>query len=111
MEDNGVISLNHIFKFERDLSDMKKTKGEFQVLTSPSRTIEQMNMFGVEIDKRIFNPDFVMTKEMLIEELRKDLPSKMCGWRDEHLDAFIQRDDQLFHKWPHFQDIQKSDSI
>ena len=65
------------------------TKGEFKVLTSPSRTIEQMNMFGVDIDKRIFNPDFEMSKEMLIEELRKDLPSKMCGWKDEHLDEFL----------------------
>ncbi|MEA3384042.1 MAG: ATPase, T2SS/T4P/T4SS family [Campylobacterota bacterium] len=109
MEDNGVISLNHIFKFERDASDLKKTKGEFKVLASPSRTIEQMNMFGVDIDKRIFNPDFEMTKEMLIEELRKDLPSKMCGWKDEHLDEFIRKDSQLFHKWSHFQDIKRGE--
>ncbi len=105
MEDNGVISLNHIFKFERDTTDMKTTKGDFKVLAAPSRTIEQMNMFGVDIDKRIFNPDFVMTKEMLIDELRKDLPSKMCGWKDEFLDEFIQKDAQVLHKWPHFQDI------
>ena len=109
MEDNGVISLNHIFKFERDTSDMKTTKGEFKVLASPSRTIEQMNMFGVEIDKRIFNPDFEMTKEMLIDELRVDLPSKMCGWRDEHMDEFIRKDPQVLHKWPHFSDIKKVD--
>ncbi|MEA3353627.1 MAG: ATPase, T2SS/T4P/T4SS family [Campylobacterota bacterium] len=107
MEDNGVISLNHIFKFERDTSDMKKTKGEFKVLAAPSRTIEQMNMFGVDIDKRIFNPDFEMTKEMLLEELRKDLPSKMCGWKDEHLEEYVKKDPQVFHKWPHFQDIKK----
>jgi len=105
MEDNGVIALNDIFKFERDISDLKRTKGEFKVLASPSRTIEQMNMFGVDIDKRIFNPEFEMTKQMLIDELRRDLPSKMCGWKDEHLDEFIRKDSQLFHKWPHFQDI------
>ena len=109
MEDNGVISLNHIFKFERDTPDMKKTKGEFKVLASPSRTIEQMNMFGVDIDKRIFNPDFEMTKQMLIDELRKDLPSVMCGWKDEHLDEFIRKDPQVFHKWPHFKEITKKD--
>ncbi len=109
MEDNGVISLNHIFKFERDGTDMKKTKGSFKVLTSPSRTIEQMNMFGVDIDTRIFSKDFEFTREMLIDELRKDLPSKMCGWKDEHLDEFIKKDSQLFHKWPHFQDIEKKD--
>ncbi len=107
MEDNGVISLNHIFKFERDTTDMKKTKGSFEVLASPSRTIEQMNMFGVDIDNRIFNPDFEFTRQMLVDELRKDLPSKMCGWKDEHLEEFIHKDSQLFHKWPHFQDIQK----
>ena len=107
MEDNGVVSLNHIFKFKRDTTDMKKTKGEFEVLSSPSRTIEQMNMFGVDIDKRIFNPDFEFTRQMLVDELRKDLPSKMCGWKDEHLDEFIHKDSQLFHKWPHFQDIKK----
>ena len=105
MEDNGVISLNHIFKFERDNSDMKKTKGTFKVLASPSRTIDQMNMFGVDIDKRIFNPDFEFTRQMLIDELRADLPSKMCGWKDEHLEEFIKKDSSLFHKWPHFQDI------
>jgi pilus assembly protein CpaF len=105
MEDNGVISLNHIFKFERDTSDMKRTKGEFQVLASPSRTIEQMNMFGVDIDKRIFSPDFEMTKEMLIEELNKDLPSKMCGWSEDHLDYYSSKDTNLFNKWPHFNNM------
>jgi len=107
MEDNGVISLNHIFKFQRDSSNMKITKGEFKVLASPSRTIEQMNMFGVDIDKRIFNPDFIMTKEMLIEELNKDLPSKMCGWKDSHLDEFIRKDNKVLVKWPHFLNIKK----
>ena len=84
---------------------MKRTKGEFKIQASPSRTIQQMNMFGVEIDERIFNPEFEITKEMLVDELRKDLPSKMCGWKDEFLDAFIERDMELLHKWPHFRDM------
>ncbi len=109
MEDNGVISLNHIFKFERDSSDMKKTKGEFKVLATPTRTVEQMNMFGVDIDKRIFNPDFVMPKQMLIDALREDLPSKMCGWKYSHLEEFMRKDDDLLNKWPHFKDITKED--
>ena len=110
MEDNGVIALNHIFKFERDTEDLKSTKGVFKPIAAPSRTIDQMNMFGVDIDKRIFNPDFEMTREMLIEELAKDLPSKMCGWRDEHLDSYLRKDSSLFHKWPHFQEIRKDES-
>lgn len=104
MEDNGVIALNDIFRFERDTSDMKNTKGEFKVLASPSRSIEQMNMFGVDIDNKVFNPNFEMTKDMLIEELRKDLPSKICGWKDDYMSEYIDKDSQLYHKWPHFKD-------
>jgi pilus assembly protein CpaF len=103
MEDNGVISLNDIFKFKRDNSDMKKVKGKFEVLSTPTRTIEQMNMFGVDIDKRVFDANFEMTREMLIEELEKDLPSKMCGWDNSYLDVFIKRDSSFFFRWPHFQ--------
>lgn len=110
MEDNGVISLNHIFQFKRDTSDLKKTKGEFQVLSTPSRTVDQMNMFGVDIDKRVFDPNFEMPKSMLIEALEEDLPSKMCGWNDGFLDYFVKSDSQLFYKWPHFQKIKKSDN-
>lgn len=107
MEDNGVVSLNNIFEFKRDTSDMKKTKGEFEVLSTPSRTVDQMNMFGVEIDKRVFDPNFDMPKSMLIEALEQDLPSVMCGWKDKYLNDFLEKDPQLFHKWPHFQKMNK----
>jgi pilus assembly protein CpaF len=105
MEDNGIISLNHIFKFERDNSDLKKTKGEFKVLATPNRSIEQMNMFGVDIDKQIFNPNFVMSKQMLIDVLREDLPSKMCGWNYAFMEEFLKKDEDLFNKWPHFKEV------
>ena len=107
IEDNGVISLNDIFKFKRDISDLKKTKGEFKAISTPTRTIDQMNMFGVDIDKRVFDPNFEMPKSMLIEALETDLPSIMCGWKDEYLDVYLQRDSQLYHKWPHFQKMRK----
>lgn len=107
MEDNGVVALNNIFEFKRDTSDLKKTKGEFQTLATPTRTIEQMNMFGVDIDKRIFDPNFEMPKSMLIEALESDLPSVMCGWDDAFLDVFLDRDPQILHKWPHFQKMRK----
>jgi pilus assembly protein CpaF len=105
MEDNGVISMNDIFRFERDTSDMKGTKGEFKLLSTPSRTIEQMNMFGVEIDERIFAKDFEMTREMLIDELRRDLPSKMCGWKNDFLNEYMKRDSDILHKWSHFTEL------
>ena len=108
MEDNAVVSLNNIFEFKRDTSDMKKTKGKFEVVSSASRTIEKMNMFGIDIDKRIFDPNFNMPKSMLMEELEKDMPSKMCGWKDSFIDAFIEKDDQVLFKWPYFQKLLES---
>ena len=107
IEDNSVISLNNIFEFKRDSSDLKKTKGKFEVLSTPSRTVDQMNMFGVDIDKRVFDPNFEMPKSMLIETFEKDLPDIMCGWKDEFIKQFIKDDPQLFHKWPHFQKIKR----
>ena len=107
IEDNSVISLNNIFEFKRDTSDMKKTKGSFEVISTPSRTIDQMNMFGVDINTSIFNKEFDMPKSMLIDELEKDLPDKMCGWKDEFIDIFLHQDPQVFHKWPHFQKIER----
>ena len=107
IEDNSVISLNNIFEFKRDTSDMTKTKGSFEVISTPSRTIDQMNMFGVAIDISIFNKEFEMPRTMLIDELSKDLPDKMCGWKDEFIDVFLHQDPQIFHKWPHFQKIER----
>jgi pilus assembly protein CpaF len=107
IKDNSVISLNNIFEFNRDISDMSKTKGTFEVISTPSRTISQMNMFGVDIDSSIFNKEFEMPKDMLIDELEKDLPDKMCGWKDEFVDVFLYQDSQIFHKWPHFQKIER----
>lgn len=100
MEDGSVIVTNDIFKFKRDENDLKHTKGEFEVLGTPGRTIEQMNMFGVDIDKRVFHPEFEVTKEMVIEELRKDAPTKICGWLPEFLEAFVSRDPNILDKWP-----------
>ncbi len=107
IEDNGVISLNDIFEFKRDTSDLKRTIGSFVPLSTPTRVIEQMNMFGVDIDRRIFDPNFDMPLSMLIEALEEDLPDVMCGWKDEFLSHFIDKDPQLFHKWPHFQKIKR----
>jgi len=108
IEDNGVVSMNNIFEFKRDLSDIKKTKGDFVISSTPSRTLEQCNMFGVDMDLKIFDNDFDFTREMLIEELSKDLPDKMCGWEDYFLETFLERDPDLFQKWSHFRKIKRS---
>jgi pilus assembly protein CpaF len=101
MEDNGVVSINSIFEFQRDTSNMQKTIGEFKVLSSASRSLEKMGMYGVDFDTRVFDENFEMTKEMLMESLVKDLPSKMCGWKDYFMDNYIKRDPDFLEKWPH----------
>ena len=105
MEDNGVVSLSNIFEFKRDPSDTKKTLGKFEVISSSSRALEKMNMFGVEFDLRIFDSNFIMPKAMLMEELEKDMPSKMCGWKDSFIHSFIEKDGQILFKWPYFQKL------
>ena len=105
IEDNAVVSLNNIFEFKRDTSDTKKTKGKFEVISNPSRVIEKMEMFGVDMDTRIFDPNFVMPKSMLLDELEKDMPSKMCGWKDNFIHKFIEKDGQVLFKWPYLQKL------
>jgi pilus assembly protein CpaF len=101
IESNGVIAMNDIFTFERDGADSKNLTGTFHVTSLPSRTIEQMNMYGVDIDKRVFDPSFEITKDFLLSELKKDLPSKMCNWKDDFLDIYELKDNEFLSKWPH----------
>jgi len=105
IEDNAVVSLNNIFEFKRDTSDTKKTKGKFEAISSASRAVEKMEMFGVDIDTRVFDPNFIMPKSMLMDELEKDMPSKMCGWKESFVDSFIEKDGQILFKWPYFQKL------
>ncbi len=42
---------------------------------------------------------------MLMEELEKDMPSKMCGWKDSFVHSFIEKDGQVLFKWPYFQKL------
>ncbi len=101
MESGGVIALNNIFEFKRDLSEPKIINGNFDVMSVPTRTIDQMNMYGVDIDKKVFDPSFELSKDMLTEELQKDLPNKMCGWKSEYLSIFEAKEPLILNKWPH----------
>jgi pilus assembly protein CpaF len=107
VEDNGVVSLNNIFEFKRDNSDTNKTVGKFSSLSAASRSLEKMHMYGIDFDKRVFNDDFEVTKEMLMDELAKDLPDKMCGWKEYFMDVYYQNDQEIFFKWPHLQQLVK----
>ncbi len=103
IEDGGVVSLLDIYQFKRDLSlkDDKTTRGKQIAMATPSRAITKMEMFGVDIDKRVFDDDFEMDKQMLIDEFAKFLPDVMCGWRDEFITDMFGNDPDLFDKWPH----------
>jgi len=109
IEDGGVVSLLDIYKFERELSetDDKRTVGRHVAMATPSRAIPKMDMFGVTLDKRVFDDSFEMPKEMLMEELREFLPNVMCGWKQEHLTELFKNDPELFDKWPHYGDLKK----
>jgi len=109
IEDGGVVSLLDIYKFERELTgtDDKKTVGRHVALSTPSRAIPKMEMFGVSLDKRIFDDTFEMPKDMLIDELKQFLPDVMCGWKQEHLTELFKGDSELFDKWPHYGSLRK----
>ncbi len=103
IEDGGVVSLLDIFQFKRDLTlyDDKKTRGKHIAMATPSRAIAKMEMYGVDIDKRIFDDTFVMEKEMLIDEFAKFLPDVMCGWQERFIHDMFSNDPDLFERWPH----------
>ncbi len=104
IEDGGVVSLLDIYQFKRELSlkDDKKTRGKQIAMATPARAITKMEMFGVDIDKRVFDDEFVMDKQMLIDEFAKFLPNVMCGWRDEFINEMFDDDPDIFDRWPHF---------
>lgn len=107
IEEGGVVSLLDIYKFEREMSltDDKKTRGHQRALATPSRAISKAEMFGIDIDKRVFDDNFVMEKEMLIEELRKFPPSVMCGWKAQFIRDMFKNDPDIYDKWPHFSEL------
>ena len=91
IEDNGVISMLDIFEYERIRreEDFMDSHGVHKVVAPPLRALHKIAKNGVEIDQRIFQPDFEMNKNMLINELLKYPPSKMCGWKAEYMGKII----------------------
>ncbi len=111
IEEGGVVSLLDIYSFKRDmtLEDDKKTRGTHIAMSTPSRAIAKMQMYGIDIDKRVFDDDFVMEKEMLIDEFAKFMPDVMCGWKDEFIKNMFHNDPELFERWPHLADLLNKD--
>lgn len=102
IEEGGVVSLLDVYEFQRALTheDDKRTVGNHFPLATPSRAISKMEMYGITMDKRVFDPQFEMPKEMLLDELRKFPPSRMGGWKQQYLDELFISDPDIYEKWP-----------
>ncbi len=109
VEDGGIVSMLDLFEFQRlstNDSPMDST-GKFRAISSSTRAVAKMLQNGVVLDKRIFDNDFVVTKDMLLEELKAFHPDRMCGWKENYLSEIIQNSyidgKNIIERWPNLQ--------
>lgn len=109
MEENGVVSMLDIFEFKRAMSggSVTNSSGSFDAISAPVRSITKMGQNGIEIEKKIFDPDFVVSKDMLIGELKGFHPARMCGWEEHYMSEIIKSSFQdgktILERWPNLQ--------
>ena len=91
IEENGVVSMQDLFVYERNKEnlDPMDSSGTFKALSASTRSINKMMQNGVKIDKRVFDDNFIVTKEMLLNELKDFHPSRMCGWQSSYMSEII----------------------
>ena len=91
IEDNGVVSMLDIFEFQRDKNEnFMSSSGRFKTISASTRAVDKMTQNGVAIDTRIFDNDFVVTKNMVLELLSDYHPTRMCGWQEHYMAEIIQ---------------------
>lgn len=109
MEENGVVSMLDIFEFKRNMvgGNTINSSGTFEAVSSPVRSITKMALNGTEIEKKIFDPEFIVTKDMLIGELKAFHPARMCGWEEHYMSEIIKNSFQdsksILERWPNLQ--------
>lgn len=109
MEENGVVSVLDIFVFKRNAPNgsISDSSGNYSAVSAPVRSINKMALNGIEIEKKIFDPDFMVTKDMLIGELKRFHPSRMCGWEEHYMSEIIKSSLQdgttILERWPNLQ--------
>jgi len=59
----------------------------------------------ISLDKSIFNPEVEITKDMLVNELKKYKPSeRICGWKDTYMSEIIKESykdgKNIVDRWP-----------
>ena len=107
IEENGVVSMLDIFEFQRakNVENPMDSSGNFRSISASTRSVTKMLHNGVTIDKRIFDDEFVVSKEMLVEELKQFHPERMCGWQANYMAEIIQSSysasgGNLIERWP-----------
>jgi len=109
VEESGVVSMLDIFEFQRnrDNDGPMDSSGKFRAISASTRATAKMQQNGVMMDKRIFDNDFVVTKDMVIHELSKFHPSRMCGWQEHYMAEIIQDSysdgKNIVERWPNLQ--------
>ncbi|MBA3026451.1 MAG: CpaF family protein [Sulfurimonas sp.] len=109
IEEGGLVSMLDLFEFQRlstNDNPMDST-GKFRAISTSTRAAAKMLQNGIILDKRIFDNDFLVTKDMLLDELKAFHPERMCGWRDNYLSEIIQNSyidgKNIIERWPNLQ--------
>ena len=92
IEEGGIVSMLDLFEFQRSNTNGNPmdSSGKFVAISASSRANAKMLQNGIILDKRIFDNDFVVTKDMLLDELKAFHPDRMCGWKAHYLAEIIQ---------------------
>jgi len=91
MEENGIVSMLDLFTYERSRENINPmdSSGTFRAISASTRCTAKMIQNGVDFDKRVFDDNFIVTKEMLLDELKDFHPSRMCGWKSGYMSEII----------------------
>ncbi len=106
IEENGVVSMLDLFEFQRNVNsdNPMDSSGNFKAISGSSRAILKMLQNGIMMESRIFDNDFVVSKEMLTNELKNFHPKRMCGWKTNYMSEIIQSSyisgKSILERWP-----------
>ncbi len=109
IEENGVVSMLDLFEFKRSINsdNPMDSSGNFQAISASSRAALKMLHNGVTLDSRIFDNEFEVSKEILINELKAFHPKRMCGWKENYMSEIIQSSytsgKNILERWPNLQ--------
>ena len=109
IEEGGMVSMLDLFEFKRNINaeNPMDSSGEFKAISASSRAINKMLQNGVTLDSRIFDNDFVITKNTLIDGLRNFHPKRMCGWKPNYMSEIVKASvgsgKNLLEQWPNLQ--------